>query len=201
VLCCERLDVIPAGIDGSIEGEGHDRHSIGLPLNQVALAQAVFKHCATQSVAVVLINGGQLAIDWLAEHAPAVVEAWYPGVYVTILPHPHYATSPPYRTMLRHHLASGGGCSPGFFIVFPPSLSPNNFAVFVAKELVAFVVLGVLSPSRHGPRGALLADTASLFRIPQFMLAPHRCRHVHIIGSITIRVRLFSLRHPVPAAP
>lgn len=30
---------------------------------------------------VVLINGGQLAIDWLSVNAPAIVEAWYPGIY------------------------------------------------------------------------------------------------------------------------
>jgi hypothetical protein len=79
-------------------------------VNQVALAQAVFKHCATASkpkpVAVVLINGGQLAIDWLAEHAPAIVEAWYPGVYVTILSYPHHATLPSNHTMLRCHLTT-----------------------------------------------------------------------------------------------
>ena len=71
------------GIDGTVEGEGKDRHSIGLPDGQLALAKAVFASCAEtkKPVVVVLANGGQLAIDWLAVHAPAIVEAWYPGVY------------------------------------------------------------------------------------------------------------------------
>ena len=71
------------GIDGTVEGEGKDRHSIGLPDGQMALAKAVIAACATTNkpVAVVLVNGGQLAVDWLAEHSPAIVEAWYPGIY------------------------------------------------------------------------------------------------------------------------
>ena len=30
---------------------------------------------AEKKVAVVLINGGQLAVEWLADNAPAIVEA------------------------------------------------------------------------------------------------------------------------------
>jgi Glycosyl hydrolase family 3 C-terminal domain len=32
-----------------------------------------------QTIAVVLINGSALAVNWINEHANAIVEAWYPG--------------------------------------------------------------------------------------------------------------------------
>ena len=83
--------MIYLGIDGSIEGEGKDRHTVGLPPNQVALAKAVIAQCATTNkpVVVVLINGGQLAIDWLAENAPAIIEAWYPGTWTMLSLYTH----------------------------------------------------------------------------------------------------------------
>lgn len=65
------------GIDGTVEGEGHDRHTVGLPEGQLSLAKVVIEMCkGSKPVAVVLINGGQLAIDWLSKNAPAIVEAW-----------------------------------------------------------------------------------------------------------------------------
>jgi beta-glucosidase len=69
--------VLYLGIDGSVEGEGKDRHFVGLPPTQVALAKAVIAECTVSKkpVVVVLINGGQLAIDWLSENAPAIIEA------------------------------------------------------------------------------------------------------------------------------
>lgn len=74
--------VLYLGIDGSVEGEGKDRHFVGLPPTQVALAKAVLDACGgSKPVVVILINGGQLAIDWLADNAPAIIEAWYPGIY------------------------------------------------------------------------------------------------------------------------
>ena len=74
--------VLYLGIDGSVEGEGKDRHFVGLPPTQVALAKAVLEACGgSKPVVVILINGGQLAIDWLADNAPAIIEAWYPGIY------------------------------------------------------------------------------------------------------------------------
>ena len=76
--------VLYLGIDGTVEGEGRDRTpdspaGVGLPPTQIALAKAILEACPTKKVVVVLINGGQLSIDWLAAHAPAIVEAWYPG--------------------------------------------------------------------------------------------------------------------------
>ena len=67
------------------EGESHDRtwtfgvqtDSLGLPGAQQQLVEQVYQ--ANQRTIVVLINGGALGVDWIKEHAPAVLEAFYPG--------------------------------------------------------------------------------------------------------------------------
>jgi len=48
-----------------------------LPGAQLALARAVIG--TAKPVVVVLVNGRPLSMPWLAEHAPAIVEAWFPG--------------------------------------------------------------------------------------------------------------------------
>ena len=65
------------GIDGSIENEGHDRTTIDLPGAQLQLVQQVY--AANKNTVVVLINGGPLAIEWIKDNVPAIVEAFYPG--------------------------------------------------------------------------------------------------------------------------
>ena len=56
---------------------GGDRTSIDLPEPEEALVEAV---AATgKPLAVVLVNGSALAVNWINEHANAVLEAWYPG--------------------------------------------------------------------------------------------------------------------------
>jgi len=58
-------------------GEFRDRADLGLPGVQEALVRAI---AATgKPVVVVLVNGRPLAIPWITEHIPAVVEAWMPG--------------------------------------------------------------------------------------------------------------------------
>ena len=58
-------------------GEGFDRANLNLSGVQQELVEAV---AATgTSVVVVLINGRPLSISWIAEHVPAILEAWYPG--------------------------------------------------------------------------------------------------------------------------
>jgi beta-glucosidase len=75
------------GITSSLEGEempvtepgflGGDRTSIDLPAPEEALVEAV---AATgKPLAVVLMNGSALAVNWINAHANAVLEAWYPG--------------------------------------------------------------------------------------------------------------------------
>ncbi len=61
----------------STDGEAVDRATLDLPGVQQQLVEAV---AATgKPVVVVLINGRPLALPWIAEHIPAVIEAWLPG--------------------------------------------------------------------------------------------------------------------------
>jgi beta-glucosidase len=89
IAAAKNADVVIAvvGITSSLEGEempvtepgflGGDRTSIDLPAPEEALVEAV---AATgKPLAVVLVNGSALAVNWISEHANAVLEAWYPG--------------------------------------------------------------------------------------------------------------------------
>jgi beta-glucosidase len=59
------------------DGEGYDAATLELTGRQLDLVKAV-RETGTPTV-VVLINGRPLAIPWIAENIPAVVEAWLPG--------------------------------------------------------------------------------------------------------------------------
>ncbi len=59
------------------DGEGYDVASLDLTGMQEDLVKTVYE-TGTPTV-VVLINGRPLSIRWIAEHAPAIVEAWIPG--------------------------------------------------------------------------------------------------------------------------
>ncbi len=84
-----RADVIVAvmGLSPLIEGEempvqidgfaGGDRTDIALPEPQQALLERLAAW--GKPLVLVLLNGGALAVNWAAEHVPAIVEAWYPG--------------------------------------------------------------------------------------------------------------------------
>ncbi|MCB9137073.1 MAG: glycoside hydrolase family 3 C-terminal domain-containing protein [Caldilineaceae bacterium] len=61
----------------SSTGEFRDRATLGLPGVQQELVEAVLA-TGTPTV-VVLVNGRPFSIPWIAEHAPALVEAWLPG--------------------------------------------------------------------------------------------------------------------------
>jgi beta-glucosidase len=75
------------GITSQLEGEempvsepgfsGGDRTSIDLPQAEEDLVEAVAS--TGKPLAVVLMNGSALAVNWINEHANAIVEAWYPG--------------------------------------------------------------------------------------------------------------------------
>jgi beta-glucosidase len=59
------------------DGEGHDAATLKLTGMQEQMIEAV---AATgKPTIVVLINGRPLAVRWVAEHVPAIVEAWHPG--------------------------------------------------------------------------------------------------------------------------
>ncbi len=65
-------------MDVSIDGfRGGDRTRIDLPDVQRQLIKEV--HALGKPVVLVLLNGSALAVNWEADHLPAIVEAWYPG--------------------------------------------------------------------------------------------------------------------------
>ena len=89
VAAAKNADVVIAvvGITSQLEGEempvsepgflGGDRTSIDLPQPEEDLVEAV---AATgKPLAVVLMNGSALAVNWINEHANAVLDAWYAG--------------------------------------------------------------------------------------------------------------------------
>ncbi len=69
--------VLVIGETGGMSGEAASRTSLDLPGRQLELAQKVI--ATGKPVAVVLMNGRPLSIGWLAAHAPAILEAWFPG--------------------------------------------------------------------------------------------------------------------------
>ncbi|MCL6624957.1 glycoside hydrolase family 3 N-terminal domain-containing protein [Alicyclobacillus shizuokensis] len=62
---------------GCTTGESRDRATLGLLGDQERLVREVAA-TGTPTV-VVLVSGRPLAIPWIAEHIPAIVEAWLPG--------------------------------------------------------------------------------------------------------------------------
>ncbi len=69
--------VIVLGEAKGIVGEGKDRASLDLPQQQEELLKAVM--ATGKPVAMVLLNGRPLSINWAAENVPAIMEAWFPG--------------------------------------------------------------------------------------------------------------------------
>jgi beta-glucosidase len=71
------VTVVVVGEPAADSGEASSRSRIGLPGRQLALVQAI---AATgKPYVVVLMNGRPLTIGWLARHAPALLESWFPG--------------------------------------------------------------------------------------------------------------------------
>ncbi|MGI6148399.1 MAG: glycoside hydrolase family 3 N-terminal domain-containing protein [Limnochordia bacterium] len=59
------------------DGEGHDRTELTLTGAQEELIRAVF--ASGTPVVAVVVSGRPLAVEWLAENVPAIVQAWLPG--------------------------------------------------------------------------------------------------------------------------
>jgi beta-glucosidase len=76
--------VLVLGERGDMSGEASSRASIELPGSQLALAQAVVRATRASDprkpVVAVLMSGRPLAVPWLADSVPAVLEAWLLGV-------------------------------------------------------------------------------------------------------------------------
>jgi beta-glucosidase len=89
IEAAKNADVVIAvlGITSELEGEemqvsepgfrGGDRTSIDLPKPEQDLLEAL--SATGKPLVVVLTNGSALAVNWAAEHANAILDAWYPG--------------------------------------------------------------------------------------------------------------------------
>ncbi len=88
VSAAERSEVVVMclGLSPRIEGEegdaynsdaSGDRLHLDLTGGQQQLLERIV--AVGKPVALVLINGSALAINWANEHVPAIMEAWYPG--------------------------------------------------------------------------------------------------------------------------
>lgn len=75
-----RADVVvmALGEPKTMSGEAHSRTDIGLPGEQRELLEAVL--AVGKPTVLVLFNGRPLALQWEQDHAPAILEAWFPGV-------------------------------------------------------------------------------------------------------------------------
>jgi beta-glucosidase len=89
VAAAKQADVVVAvvGLTSELEGEempvhvegfsGGDRTLLDLPAAQEKLLEAL--GATGKPLVVVLENGSALAVNWVAAHAQAILEAWYPG--------------------------------------------------------------------------------------------------------------------------
>jgi beta-glucosidase len=69
--------VVFVGTDASVEQEGRDRKTLGLTGRQEELVKAVL--AANPKTVVVEMSAGPLTVPWLAQHVPALLQAWWPG--------------------------------------------------------------------------------------------------------------------------
>ena len=65
------------GINKSIEREGQDRFSLELPVDQQEFIKELYK--VNPNTVVVLVAGSSMAVNWMDENVPAILNAWYPG--------------------------------------------------------------------------------------------------------------------------
>ncbi len=72
------LVIAVVGEPAFMSGEGASRGTLDLPGIQEQMVEA--GAAAGKPLVVVLENGRPLEINWVAEHAAAILEAWFPGV-------------------------------------------------------------------------------------------------------------------------
>jgi len=89
VSAAQQADAVVAvvGITSQLEGEemkvdipgfkGGDRTSLDLPAEEETLLESVAK--TGKPLIIVLMNGSALSVNWAAQHANAILDAWYPG--------------------------------------------------------------------------------------------------------------------------
>ena len=80
LAAANKADVVlmALGEGSDMSGEAASRAHLDLPGKQAKLLHAIV--ASGKPVVLVLFNGRPLAIPWEAEHVPAILEAWFPGV-------------------------------------------------------------------------------------------------------------------------
>lgn len=71
--------VLVMGIDGTVEGEGHDRTTIDLPGQQQSLINQTL--ALKKPTVLLLVNGGAVALGSIKDASPAIVECFYGGTF------------------------------------------------------------------------------------------------------------------------
>jgi beta-glucosidase len=76
------VTVLVIGEHFDLSGEARSRADLELPANQLDLARRVLaaNKSAGKPTIVLLSNGRPLAMQWLADEAPAILETWLPGI-------------------------------------------------------------------------------------------------------------------------
>jgi beta-glucosidase len=70
--------VVVVGESAMMSGEAHSRAHLGLPGRQQELIEAVV--ATGRPVIAVVISGRPLVLTWMAEHVPAILQAWQGGI-------------------------------------------------------------------------------------------------------------------------
>ena len=73
------ITILVLGETGEVVGEGKDKPNLDFDAAQEKLAELVY--ASGKPAATVLLNGRPLSINWLAENATAIIEAWFPGEF------------------------------------------------------------------------------------------------------------------------
>ena len=79
VQCAKKSDITIAviGVNKFFAREGQDGESIKLSKDQEVFIQQIY--AANPKTVVVLVDGNSLAINWINEHVPGIIDAWYSG--------------------------------------------------------------------------------------------------------------------------
>src|SRR3984885_15129331 len=70
--------ILALGESSDMTGEAASRAHLDLPGNQQQLLEAVV--ATGKPVVLLIFSGRPLVLDWAAQHVPAIMEVWFPGV-------------------------------------------------------------------------------------------------------------------------
>jgi beta-glucosidase len=70
--------ILALGESSDMSGEAASRAHLDLPGNQKRLLEAVV--ATGKPVVLLVFSGRPLVLDWAAQHVPAIMEVWFPGV-------------------------------------------------------------------------------------------------------------------------